>query len=94
MERKIKRMFRQDKATVVFILIALWAVLIYVISQVMGIVPDRGTGILIAGIGIAAGSFATASCIAVLVHLKKNKTRLYTEEINSGSMGGHDTDEQ
>ena len=72
-------------------LVALWAVLIYVIGQVMGIVPDRGTGILIAGIGIVAGSFASASCIAVLVHLKKNKIKLYTEEINSGSMGGDDS---
>jgi NADH:ubiquinone oxidoreductase subunit K len=83
MESKIKRMYNQDNATVICMLIALWAVMIYVITQVTSISPDHSTGIAIAAIGIAAGSFATASCIAVLVHLKKNKTKLYLEEINA-----------
>lgn len=92
MESKIKNLHRQDNATVVFILVVLWAVLVYVISQVMGIAPDRGTSLVIAGIGVIAGSFATAACIAVLVHLKKNKIKLYTEEINA--MEGNDANEK
>jgi cell division protein FtsW (lipid II flippase) len=84
MENKIKKMYHQDDATVICVLIALWAVLIYAIIQIATIAPDHMTAVVIAAIGIAAGSFATASCIAVLVHLKKNKNKLYSEEINAG----------
>jgi 4-hydroxy-L-threonine phosphate dehydrogenase PdxA len=82
MESKIKRMYHQDNVIVICMLVALWAVLIFTITQVVRISPDHATGIMIAAIGIVTGSFATASCIAVLVHLKKNKNKLYSEEIN------------
>jgi FtsH-binding integral membrane protein len=84
MENKIKKMYYQDITTVICILTALWAVLIYAITQVITIAPDHTTAMVIAAIGIVTGSFATASCIAVLVHLKKNKNKLYSEEINAG----------
>jgi len=90
MENKIKKMYHQDNATVICMLIALWAVMIYTITQVVRIAPDHATCIVITVIGIVAGLFATASCIAVLAHLKKNKIKLYTEEINSSSLERND----
>lgn len=93
MNSKMKRMFYQDNATVLFILIALWTVLIYTFTHIRGIVPNAETGYLIEGIGIGTGSFATASCIAVLVHLKKNQMKLYEEELRC-YVGGEETDEE
>lgn len=83
MESKIKKLFRQDIAAILFMLAALWIVLIYAMTQIMQITTDPATGIAISMIGVVAGSFATASLMAVLVHLRKNKNKLYSEEINS-----------
>ncbi len=83
MEIKIKKLFRQDIAAILFMLAALWTVLIYAMTQIIKIAPDPANGIAISMIGVVAGLFATASMIAVLVHLRKNKNKLYSEEINS-----------
>jgi cytochrome c oxidase assembly factor CtaG len=57
--------------------------LLFVMSRVVGIASSNTARIIIFVAGITVCSFATASAIAVLSHLKKNKIALYEEEINN-----------
>ena len=83
MEIKIKKMYAQDCTAIFISMAALWLVLGYVMTRVSAIVPDQTVRIIILLVGIVAGTFGTASSIAVLVHLKKNQRSLYIEEITS-----------
>lgn len=90
MESKINKMYHQDYAAIVFITIVLWSTLIFVITKVIKIAPNYSTYIAIISMGIGVGTFATASCIAVLIHLKKNKEKLYLEELTANILEGND----
>lgn len=69
---------------VVFVFTAiLWILQLYMISVVAGIAQDQVAKTVIILAGIVAAAFVTASSAAVLVHLKKNQTKIYTEEIIS-----------
>lgn len=83
MESKIKKKYFQD-CMVVFVFTAiLWILQLYMISVVAGIAQDQVAKMVIILAGIVAAAFVTASSAAVLVHLKKNRTKVYTEEIVS-----------
>ena len=83
MENKIKKKYLQD-CMVVFVFTAiLWILQLYMISTVAGTTQDHLAKTVIILAGIIAAAFVTASSAAVLVHLKKNQTKIYTEEIMS-----------
>lgn len=83
MERKIKTKYFQDCMVVFIFTAVLWILQLYMISVVAGIMQDRIAQTVIILAGIVAAAFVTASSAAVLIHLKKNQTRIYTEEIAS-----------
>ena len=81
MENKIEKMFIQDCSIVFTTMIILWAVLIFTMIGVSAIAPNKTVMGVILFAGIMAGAFATTSAIAVLVHLRQNKRRLYLQEL-------------
>jgi len=78
---KIDKMYRQDTGLVVTFIIFVWLVLGFVLINVSSL----ATNSLIRNVTLAAGSlaviFVTSSLIAVLVHLKKNRVGIYSEEL-------------
>lgn len=83
MENKIKRMYFKDCAVLLILVSILGIILFYIMTGVVSIAPNYVVKLVIALSGITVGIFALASAIAVLVHLKKSQTHLYTEEIMS-----------
>lgn len=81
MKKKIEKMYSQDCAVIFLFMVVLWTILIYVLMQINDIVANQSVRVLIFFIGIIAGTFATAALIAVVTHLGKNRTQIYTEEI-------------
>ena len=59
----------------------LWLIQIYMVIVVAGIVTDPAAKAVFSFAGIAAAVIATTSSVAVVIHLKKNKTKIYTEEL-------------
>ncbi|GAA0181675.1 hypothetical protein SH2C18_41770 [Clostridium sediminicola] len=89
MEKKIKKMYNQDCAIIFLFMIGLWTILIYVLMQINSVVANQSVRTLIFFIGIIAGTFAIAALMAVVNHLRKNRTQIYTEEITV-SENNHD----
>ena len=81
MEKEIKKKYLQDCFVTFTCAAILWMVQIYVVIVVAGIVPDPAVKAVISFAGIAAAVIATTSSVAVVVHLKKNKTKIYMEEL-------------
>lgn len=77
MESQIKKKYLMDCAIIMFVMIILWAVIIIVMLNISGIAPNRTLRIIIFTIGMLVGIFATASSVAVIIHLKKNQNYLY-----------------
>ena len=80
MDKKIKKKYIQDCIVTLASAAILWLIQIYVVITVAGIVPDPAAKAVIIFVGIAAAVIATTSAAAVVIHLKKNKAKIYTEE--------------
>lgn len=76
------KMYWQDNGLVVIFIIFVWLVLGFVLINVSSLAPNY----LIRNVSLAVGSlsvfFVTSSLIAVLVHLKKNRVSIYSEELS------------
>lgn len=83
MKNKIQKMYVQDNTVIWVFTGILWILLIYVISKVDDIAPNSIARIVVIVAGITVCSFVTASSMAVLSHLKKNKIQLYEEDTMS-----------
>ena len=81
MEKDIKKRYLQDCFVTFTCVAILWLIQIYVVITVAGIVPDPAVKAVISFAGIAAAVIATTSSAAVVIHLKKNKTKIYKEEL-------------
>lgn len=77
MENQIKKMCSKDIVAIIFILIILWTILSIVMVNINYAVTNVFLRTAIISIGILVGMFASASSIAVIVHLKKNQNNLY-----------------
>ena len=82
MEREINKLLLKDCTTIISILVVLWLILGFAMVQVSAIIPDHPTrtGVLVAG--SLAGTFATASSVAVFIHLRVNRKELYLKELS------------
>lgn len=78
---KINKMYRQDTGLVFIFIILIWLVLGFVLINVSSLAPSDLIRNVALASGTIAGIFVTSSLIAVLVHLKKNRIGLYTEEL-------------
>ena len=80
MEKNIKKKYIQDCVVTIASAAILWLIQIYVVITIAGVVSDPATKAVISIVGIAAAVIATTSAAAVIIHLKKNKMKIYTEE--------------
>jgi hypothetical protein len=83
LDEKIKKMYIQDNSTILVFVIIFLMFLVFVLSKVYIIAPDNATKTVIIISGTIISAFAIASSFAVLVHIKRNKIKLYSAEINS-----------
>ncbi|MHB8077073.1 hypothetical protein [Desulfosporosinus fructosivorans] len=81
---KMDKMYRQDTGLVVIFIIFVWLVLGFVLVSVSSIAPNDLIRNVTLMAGLMAGIFVTSSLIAVLVHLKKNRFGIYSEELCQG----------
>ena len=78
---KMDKMYQQDTGLVVIFIIFVWLVLGFVLISVSGLAPNDLIRNVTLVAGSMAGIFATSSLVAVLVHLKKNRVGIYSEEL-------------
>lgn len=81
MDKKIRRMYLQDCFTILTFMIFMWVVFAYVIGIVSSVVNNHLLATAIIVIGVFTVLFASSTMFAVLVHLKKNRDKLYMEDI-------------
>lgn len=82
MENQIKKMYTLDCFGIIIFTIVLWIILTVIMLNISEILENPTIRIIIYTIGIFLGSIATASCTAVIIHLKKNQKKLYNDEIS------------
>jgi len=80
-EAKMDKMYRQDTGLVVVFIIFVWLVLGFVLISVRSLAPNDLIRNVTLVVGSTAGIFVTSSLIAVMVHLKKNRVGIYSEEL-------------
>lgn len=80
-EVKIGKMYRQDTGLVVICIIFVWLVLGFVLINVSSLAANELIRDVTLGAGTMVGIFVTSALIAVLVHLKKNRVAIYSEEL-------------
>lgn len=83
MESAIRRLFSIDYVVIAGFVGFMWCVLAFVLYQVLTLVSTMGVAILTIIAAIAVGTFSTASLLAVLGHLRRNKTSIYREDIET-----------
>ncbi len=81
-------MYAQDSTIIIISLVAFLTFIPYVMTFVVDLAPTRSIKLLIVGAGVLCCLFGAASLFAVLAHLKKNKNKLYREEINASPSKG------
>jgi len=80
-EAKMDKMYRQDTGLVLIFIVFVWLVLGFVLINISSLAPNiliRDVNLVV---GLVAGIFVTSALIAVLVHLKKNRVGIYSEEL-------------
>ncbi|MDF2676195.1 MAG: hypothetical protein K0Q97_488 [Bacillota bacterium] len=82
MENQIKKMYTVDCFGIIAFIIVLWIILTVIMLNISEILESSAIRIIIYTIGIFLGAIATASCTAVIIHLKKNQKKLYEDEIS------------
>lgn len=81
MEKKINRMYLKDCLSILTTMIVLWVTLIFVMINVYSVASNQMLEITIVLVGVIACSLASSALFAVIVHLKKNRSDLYSEDI-------------
>ena len=79
--RKMDKMYRRDTRLVLIFIIFVWLVLGFVLISVSSLAANDLIRNVTLASGMIAGIFVTSSLIAVLVHLKKNRVGIYSEEL-------------
>lgn len=81
-EEKIKKMYWKDTVLVLIFIAFAWLVVGFVLREVSSLAHTEFIRYVALAAGSAALIFVTSALIAVLVHLKKNRTAIYSEEFN------------
>lgn len=77
MEDKIKKMYIIDCLSIIFLAVILWMILSVAMLNISRILENQTLRMIILAIGTLVGALSTASCAAVIIHLKKNQKNLY-----------------
>ncbi len=83
MEKKIKALYTTDNIIVMVSILIIWCNIGFVLSQVLDISPSQLFSSVAIGSGVAALAALTATSVALIMHLKKNKVAMYTEELEN-----------
>ena len=84
LKEKINKMFSND-SILIFIYIALmWMILAVVRNNLKFLTDDSAVLMFMNGVWIVILGFGTLALIALFMHLKKHKERIYTEDIENG----------
>ena len=80
---KINKLYRQDRGLVFVFILFVWAVLGFVLKNVLSLAMNDLIRNVALVAGLLAGIFVTSALVAVLAHLKKNRIALYSEELQN-----------
>lgn len=78
---KINKLYWQDTGLVSLFIVFVWVVLGFVLMSVSTLAPTEFIRDVALTAGSVAGIFVTSALVAVLVHIKKNRISLYSEEL-------------
>lgn len=80
---KINKLYRQDTGLIFVFILFVWVVLGFVLMNVSSLAVNDVIRNVALVAGAVAGFFVTSALVAVLVHLKKNRITLYSEELQN-----------
>ena len=83
MEKKIKYLYTTDNIIVLLSILVIWCNICFVLTQVLSISPSQIFSNVAIGSGVAVLAAITATAAALIMHLKKNKVAMYTEELEN-----------
>ena len=83
---RINKLYRQDRGLVFVFILFVWAVLGFVLKNVLSLAMNDLIRNVALVAGLLAGIFVTSALVAVLAHLKKNRIALYSEELQNTTM--------
>ena len=84
MKKKISKMFSND-SILIFVFIALmWGILSVVRNNIKLLTDDVSVLMFMNALWIVILGFGTMALMAVFMHLKSHKERIYTEDIENG----------
>ncbi|KJR44354.1 hypothetical protein UF75_5267 [Desulfosporosinus sp. I2] len=80
---RINKLYKQDRGLVFVFILFVWAVLGFVLKNVLSLAMNDLIRNVALVAGLLAGIFVTSALVAVLAHLKKNRIALYSEELHN-----------
>jgi hypothetical protein len=86
MEKRIRKLYSIDCSFIIAFMIFLWTAMIYTMIVIISVVTGLSLRVLILGAGLVAGICATVALVAVLAHLKSQRSRIYAEDIMRSSL--------
>lgn len=81
MENMIKKKYMMDSIIILFFVVFTWSILLLVLKTVydIALIPSVKAVSIISC--VLLGVFSTSALVAVLAHLKRNRTDIYQEDI-------------
>jgi hypothetical protein len=80
LDKELKKPYYLDVTVVSVSLAMTWCVLVFTVYQILGLSSDSTVKAVIIISAALAAVFATASLIAVIVHLRKSRESIYRED--------------
>ena len=84
MKGKIDKMFNQDKMLIFGYIALMLTILTFVRSNLKFLTDDPAVLMFMNGLWIVILGFGTIALVALFMHLKNQKERIYTEDIENG----------
>ena len=84
MKEKINKMFSNDSILIFIYIVLMWAILGVVRNNLKFLTEDTSVLMFMNAIWIIILGFGTMALVAVFLHLKNHKERIYTEDIENG----------
>jgi hypothetical protein len=83
-KERINIMFKKDKILIYIYIALMWAILTVVRNNLKFLTDDPGVMMFMNVLWIVILGFGTLALIAVFMHLKNHKERIYKEDIENG----------
>lgn len=84
MKSRINKMFLNDKILVYLYIALMWTILTIVSKNVNLLTENTSVLLFMKVVWVLVLLFGTTALLAVLMHLKKHKNRIYKEDIENG----------